>query len=426
MGDGGFRWNGMDLLQKLTEIPQELVHWVKGKTATLLYESSQLNSMQGIHIQPEHVAALRTLVKNMHQPAIGPVKSAPVTSLTASDQALVQRIREDTARHNRNNVTRTLAYLNMFKSHPELHWAFLAHMVSRNGGWNMTDLRGEMLPYLLNEAQIGNVFALLERANGLIFHDAYPQLLLYSASRRAASPLFYLLPHLQVSAFMRPVWELFWVQSDSALLTQALIVNEQHYIEHRIIQHPTYRDLVLNTLFFNAQSLLQLNQVVLPYVDGNKMHLAGLILENFKNLFERIETGKKLYAILFGVPVVYEGAKRFANSRLHTASRADYWPQLFSSVRQTAPVPRGLLKERLDGCRLKSGASPLYSPKLAYAWHNYAVDPPEPGDWFEHDRGRCLSYLASVQPPFSFEMTHEHCLGLNKIELAVLAGDIWK
>ncbi|NOU92823.1 DUF2515 domain-containing protein [Paenibacillus sp. LMG 31456] len=424
MGDGGFRSIGMDLLQKLVEIPQELVHWAEDKTATLLYERRQLNSMQEIHIQPENVAALRAL---FNQSEAGSDKCGPITSLlSVSDQALVQRIREDTAYHNRNNVTRTMAYWNIFRTHPELHWAYLAHMVSRNGGWNMTDLRGELLPYLLNEAQRGNVFALLERANGLIFHDAYPQLLLYSASRRADSPLFHLLPHLQVSAFMRPIWELFWEQLDSALLTQALIVNEQNYIEQRIIQHPTYRDLVLNSLFFNAQSLLQLNQVVFPYVDGDEMHLAGLVLENFNNLHERIETGKKLYAILFGVPVVCEGAMRFANSKPHTASRADYWPQLFSSMHQTAPVPKGLLKERLDGCRLITGASPLYSPKLTNAWKNYSMDPPEPGDWFEHDRGRCLSYLASVQPPFSFEMTQEHGFGLNKIELAVLAGDIWQ
>ncbi|MDF2961995.1 MAG: hypothetical protein K0S39_3730 [Paenibacillus sp.] len=416
----------MDLIQKLADVPQELVHWIKGKTGTLLYESGQLESMQGIRIRQEHIAALRAKLRRIQPLASSSDTGTAGPHLSAAEQALVRRIREDTAYHNRNNVTRTMAYWNLYRRHPELHWAFLAHMVSRNGGWSMTDLRGELLPYLLNEDQQGHVFTLLERANALIFHDAYPQLLLYAASRRMASPLFHLLSRLQISVFMRAVWELFWERSDSALLTEALIINEQHYIEQRIVQHPSYRKLVLDTLFFNAQSLLQLNQVVFPYAEKDGLRLAGLVLENFSNLAERIEVGKKLYAILFGIPVVYQGSHQFADSKPHTGSRTDYWPHLFTPVRQTPPVPRGQLKEWLDGCKLRPGASRLYSPFLSHAWKNQTMDQPEPGDWYDKDSGSGLSFFSSVQPPFSFEMTHEYCFGLNKIELAVLAGDIWK
>ncbi|WJH32243.1 DUF2515 domain-containing protein [Paenibacillus sp. CC-CFT747] len=61
-------------------------------------------------------------------------------------ERLLRRIRRETAEGNRNNVTRTAAYWTFYRQHAELHWAFLAHMVSRNGGWNMTDLKGIFSP----------------------------------------------------------------------------------------------------------------------------------------------------------------------------------------------------------------------------------------------------------------------------------------
>ncbi|QHN49242.1 DUF2515 domain-containing protein [Geobacillus stearothermophilus] len=100
------------------------------------------------------------------------------------EAAAVAMIRQKTAEHNLNNITRTAAYFTFFERHPEVHWAFLAHLVSRNGGWNMTDLRGSLLPLLLPEKTIAPLFLFLKRANALIFHDAYPQLLLYEESKR--------------------------------------------------------------------------------------------------------------------------------------------------------------------------------------------------------------------------------------------------
>ncbi|OXM87179.1 DUF2515 domain-containing protein [Paenibacillus rigui] len=437
MTHGKTRWNAWDLLHKLTDVPQEIGQWVKGKAGTLWYESQQLDHMTGIRIRKEHFSLLDTRLRAAlaltPPPLLGSgqgITDKPEydTTLemkagyTAGERPLVQQIREETAQRNRNNVTRTQAYWELFQRLPELHWALLAHMVSRNGGWCMTDLKGELLPYLLNSRQQEHVFAFLERANALIFQDAYPQLLLYEASLRARRPLFHLLRPLHISVFMQPVWELFWERRDSALLTIALIVNEQNYIEERIVQHPVYRKTVLDTLFFYAQSLLQLNQVVFPYDDDHgQQRLAGLILEDFTQLHERIEFGKKLYALLFGIPAVQQGVLQFAGRTRHSGSRSDYWPHLFAAVRQGPPVPRGQLKEWLDGCSLRPGAAPLYSPRLEGAWKDRPVEAPEPGDWCRS--ADCLRWITTVEPPFSFEMTHEYCFGLNKIELAVLAGD---
>ncbi|PLR66158.1 DUF2515 family protein [Bacillus sp. UMB0893] len=48
------------------------------------------------------------------------------------------------------------------------------------------------------------IFHFLESANALIFHDAYPQLLLYEISAAVGKPLFHLLPALNVSLFSHP------------------------------------------------------------------------------------------------------------------------------------------------------------------------------------------------------------------------------
>ena len=65
--------------------------------------------------------------------------------ITQKERKLIRNIQHNTKRLNKNNITRTKAYLSFFKDHEEIQWAFLAHMVSRNGGYNMTDLKGSLL-----------------------------------------------------------------------------------------------------------------------------------------------------------------------------------------------------------------------------------------------------------------------------------------
>lgn len=141
-------------------------------------------------------------------------------------------------------------------------------------------------------------------------------------------------------------------------------------------------------------------------------------MERFENIEERIEFGKRLYAMLFGVPRVYEGARSFAAAVKHTGSRADYAPHMFTRVRQQPPQP--IYKERLLGARLKPGAEPLYSPELSAAWNDQPLEMPEPGDWFT-SVADISPYFQKLPMPHSFEITNEYGLMLNKIELAVLA-----
>ncbi|PYI53945.1 DUF2515 family protein [Paenibacillus flagellatus] len=415
------------LLRRLLAVPENVAGYWAGKLAGWWKSSQLAEDATPLAIGKDAVRALRQAA--VRYAGAG---SAAHESPTASpeERALLESIRDETERFNRNNVTRTQAYWRVFERRPELHWAFLAHMVSRNGGWNMTDLKSELLSRLVSPARAEAIFAFLERANALIFQDAYPQLRLYEASLERKRELFRLLPAFGVSAFMRPVWEQFWRERNSALLTVALIVNEQHYIEGRVVQNETFRRTVLDTAAFQAQSLMQLNAVVFPYADaqspGSSRRLAGLVLETFSDLRERIEFGKKLYAILFAMPGLAQSIRSFAAARPHTGSRADYWPHLFATVRKSPPKPG--YAEKLDGCKLRPGAEPIFSPELAHAWKDVPVRPPERYDWFRPDDTGLLfgafGYLDTVRPPASFEMTNEYCFVMNKLELAHMAGEL--
>lgn len=408
-------------LGHLIGLPGAALSYAIGKWHAMQQSQSMLDAADPL-VLPASSAA--KLVAAWGKAAASQNALSPGASWSPDEEMLIARIRSETAAAARNNVTRTEAYRNIYFRMPELHWALLAHMVSRNGGWNMTDLQGEWLPRLLNERQRKDVFLFLERANYLIFNDAYPQLLLYEWSRKLGRSLFHLLPAFGVSSFMEPVWRQFWKEGDSALLSTALIVNEQHYIDERVARNPYFEKQVLHTMFFGLQSLLQMNAVFFPYhcekeERGERLQLAGLILERFQRLDERIEFGKRLYAMLFGIPQVMDGVKHFAAAVKHTGSRADYANGLFQPIRHRPP--ERLYEEKLLGGKLIAGAEPVYSPPLHAAWADLEPDPPEPGDWFKGPE-QVSSYFRSLPFPQNFEMTNEYGLLLNKLELAVLAA----
>ncbi|RKN80686.1 DUF2515 family protein [Paenibacillus ginsengarvi] len=423
------RFRERGVWKRLLSVPRNVFSYWSGKAAGW-WQSEQLSQgAQTLIIDRAEVKRLRQALSRLETAGTPP-------RMTAEERLLTEAIREETRRMNRNNVTRTTAYLRLFERTPELHWAFLAHMVSRNGGWNMTDLKGELVSRLVGESAAEALFDFLETSNSYIFHDAYPQLRLFEKSKEHGRSLFHLLPAFGVSSFMRPVWEQFWRERRPALLTVGLIVNEQHYIEKRIVQNETFKIAVLDTPAFWTHSLLQLNAVVFPYAKkesppkpsggpeqagADDYRLAGLVIESFSNLRERIEFGQKLYAVLFGVPAVLTQARLFAARHPHTGSRADYWPSVFAPVRHTPP--QTAYKEKLDGGKLLPDASPLYSPKLEQAWKDVPLADPERGDW--HRLGASpLRYFETMRPPLSFEMTNEYEFILNKLELAVMAGSL--
>ncbi|MDF2926918.1 MAG: hypothetical protein K0R57_5832 [Paenibacillaceae bacterium] len=406
---------------------KKLLQELENHTGILGHKIESWEVSRSLYRQASPMLLTDCAIADLHREWSRMLADSPVTAdegePSTVEQAAYARIIRRTEAANRNNVTRAAAYYEVYRQNPELHWAMLAHMVSRNGGWAMTDLEGEHIPHLLEPHYRRDIFLFLERANALIFQDAYPQLLLYAESKHLGQSLFRLLPRFHVSAFMQPVWDRFMQDRDPVPLTVCLIINEQNYIEGRVVRSRHYRKHVLETPAFRTQFLSQTNQVFFPYQEQrtesprSTYRLAGLVLEDFSDLEERIGFGKKLYAILFGIPRIRKEVEQFAIKQPHTGSRADYDNRLFTcNKKASSPDPYA---KKLEGYGLQDGASPLYSPVLQEAWEDHPVEAIERYDWFTEIKG--ADAFTSVTVPRSLDMTAEACFGLRKLELAVLA-----
>ncbi|MGD7044777.1 DUF2515 family protein [Jeotgalibacillus proteolyticus] len=321
-------------------------------------------------------------------------KKAPVSTLTSQETTIVQTILKETYRLNLNNVTRTRAYWSLYRRTPELHWAFLAHMVSRNAGWNMTDLKS-ILNQLLSYDQTAVFFRFLEKANYLIFEDAYPQLLLYEKSKKDRKDWSYLLPHFGVSSFMTPIWELFIEQKspERDLLAVALIINEQHFLEKQVMENTFFQEKVIQSFSFQMQELLGLTHILFPFVQSGRIELSGLSVQQFSSLPSRIDIGKSLYTLLFKSPDVLKGSSLFAEKNPHTGSRTDYYPDLFT-------VQKTPLK--------------LYSPSLSSVWPNQIHPPEKRKDWFDPEQ-EILHFFSLPKTTSAGPMSEKHLAAMIKL-----------
>jgi len=279
-----------------------------------------------------------------------------------NEKQLVDSIKKKCANNNINNITRTKAYLEYYKRNPEVEWAFLAHLVSRNGGWNMTDLKGDIVGEVISPNKKSLLFSLLERSNALIFHDAYTQLLLYETCKKRNKSMFHLLKAFHVSSFMIPIWEEFFKYKNVKMISIAKIINEQNYIQKRVMQQQSFKE-ILNSVEFKIQDLFGFSYVLFPYKKKNSIRLSGKSIQEFDDLNNRIKIGKYLYSLLFEHNLINKGAIHFAHTVPHSGSRADYWPEVFSPKQQANSF--------------------IYSPKLIDVWPNVTHSFLDKTDWFE-------------------------------------------
>ncbi len=299
------------------------------------------------------------------------------------DRKRLRFILGQTTLGNRDNVTRTSRYLSFYRKHPEIHWAFLAHMVSRNAGYYMTDLRGSLLSSLLPRRIQEEFFSFLETCNAAIFEDAYPQLMLYEEWKEKGSFHWGLLSKFHVSSFMRPFWQAFFKSGDSNLLTTALIINEQMLIENRIVSQ-WMEQKELTRWLFSLQDSLGFTSILFPYGEGPSFSLAGDTIHGFDDVHARIEAGKKLYRILFH-PHIHQSSLRYALLQRHTASRQDYWPRLYSNT--------------------PTSNRALYSPRLVDVWPDADRLPYPSRDWYQGDPSEIKQHLLAIPPPGTFTLT---------------------
>lgn len=225
-----------------------------------------------------------------------------------------------TNKHNLDNISRTKAYQEFYLKHPEVKWALVASIVSRNAGWNMTDLYLPPYKKMLESKELQNLFMTYERANWLIFSDAYPQLLAYELSKKHEHSVEDILKELRVSDFMIHEWNIFRKTSNKERLMVALIINEQNVIQRPVITQPYFKRSVFSRLPYWLQNKLMLNAVLLPTTSGG---LYGCYIHGFTNITNRITLGKKLASQIFH-PEVYSGLMDFIITVEHTGSRKDY------------------------------------------------------------------------------------------------------
>lgn len=236
------------------------------------------------------------------------------------DDKLLQTIKEKVQKGNLHNISRTVFYEQFYSDNKEIIWGYLASGVSRNAGWNMTDLEGELIKNLLPKAHRELLYLTYERANWLIFSDAFPQLLLYKASKQKGRPLFYLLKYFHVSKFMEIEWNRFWLERDIWRLCTALIINEQHVIQKPVIEDPFFHDKVFSSLPFVIEDRMHFSTVIFPTLEGK---LYGYSVHGFKKVKKRIELGKRLAWLLF-FSNERNQIRDFASKVEHTGSRYDY------------------------------------------------------------------------------------------------------
>ncbi|WP_186577771.1 DUF2515 family protein [Aquibacillus kalidii] len=253
-----------------------------------------------------------------------------------TEQDLIAYINKSTERANIDNISRTKAYQYFYLEFPEIEWSFLASMVSRNAGWNITDMHSPMFKRMLNHRIRKQLFSTYERANWLIFSDAYPQLLLYQLSCEVQKPLFHLLRHFSVSTFMEQEWLHFWQSRDKDRLVNALIINEQNVIQGPVTKHPFYKYRIFMNWPYLMQDILKMSAVLFPTRSG---YIYAVTVHDFSNLTKRIRLGKQLANILFN-PIYYKDFLDFAIHTEHTGSRNDYLRYLPHSDAKDSPILR--------------------------------------------------------------------------------------
>jgi hypothetical protein len=262
---------------------------------------------------------------------------------------IIRQIRRETKKWNMDNISRTVFYHHYYQRNPEIKWAFLASMVSRNAGWSMCDLQGEWFPKALTKKQLINFFMTYERANWTIFDDAAPQLMLYEVSKRRNKSFFELGQKLGISDFILQEWEKFFQTGDEERLMTALIINEQHVIEAPVMEHHTYAKEVFHSFFFTIQDWFHFSTVLFPTMSGE---LYGLSVSRFRHTKDRIELGKKLAKLLFH-PTHFDEFYRFATNTYPTGARFDYERYMNKKregkmLRQVYPLIHHHRKERRD------------------------------------------------------------------------------
>ena len=195
-----------------------------------------------------------------------------------------------------------------------------------------------------------------------------------------------------------------------------MIVNEQSRLGERVLNDPSLKENIFNSLPFKIQELLSMNHILFPYRHRTDTKLAGATVHSFQSKDERISFGKKLYLILFSNEDRLSEIENWARATAHTGSRKDYWPHFFNQVDEA--MPGSLIKPRVFNCTLLPGAPRIYSPRLEFSWKDQAPPEAGEGDWYHGQP--VIHYLEKPSAPDSGEIESDYCKTIGQLEAAVI------
>lgn len=219
---------------------------------------------------------------------------------------------------NRDNITRTASYLELYaytRTHPpELPWLLMAHVVSRNAGYSMSDLARRLAapnvdPVLAPPMRM--LFALLERGNFLIFHDAWHHVCAFLAGDANA------LAPPRTPVFMCEAWQRFAAgASDERALVLDLVHNEQHLIERRAVHHP---DLLPGLRLLELIEASGRERAMIFPCSTAEIKVGG-----FAQLDRRIATGARIFDEVIADRTRRDAIFAWCAAHPHTGSREIY------------------------------------------------------------------------------------------------------
>ena len=232
-----------------------------------------------------------------------------------------QMLSERDAR-NRDNVSRTMSYLELYafarERGIELPWVLMAHLVSRNAGYLMTDLGGALREpdNVFTEDATRELFCFLERANFLIFHDAWHHMLHHLLGKTSALGD-------ETPRFMRDAWHRYESavpRGIDATLERSLVLdlvnNEQNLIEMRVVHHGRFDRARAMIAFFEGVG--REAPMVLPITD------ARIVVGGFAKLERRIDTGRRIFDTVLADRARRDEIFAWAMKHPHTGSRSVY------------------------------------------------------------------------------------------------------
>ena len=245
---------------------------------------------------------------------------------------------------NVDNVARTESYLELYAwtraKGPDLPWLLMAHLVSRNAGYMMTDLAGALdrtKDAGLRRAMT-TLFVMLERANFLIFHDAWHHVCAHLAGRTAT------LTPPRTPLFMCAAWERYEKACARGVtpaversLVLDLVHNEQHLIEQRVVHRRELREaldlLRIIELFGRDRPL------VLPW-PGGRAGAPAIRVGRFADITRRIATGQRIFDLALAGRAQRDAMYEWALAHPHTGSREAYGGRPGPTLREVWPIDR--------------------------------------------------------------------------------------